>query len=157
MRGIETAFWGVIGKDPELKQSKGGTPYLNMGIAVTIGEGDDGKTATQWVRVAVFGETAEKIAARCKKGDRVYAEGQLTLSPWNTADGECRTGLNCAAWRCEKVSNIGKAREKKPGSYQDNGEPGRAGMVSASYRAGPAPRQRSGSADGDDFNDQLGF
>ena len=26
MRGIEAHFWGVLGKDPELKISKGGTP-----------------------------------------------------------------------------------------------------------------------------------
>jgi single-stranded DNA-binding protein len=33
----------------------------------------------QWVRTAVFGETAERIARTAKKGDKLYVEGNLTL------------------------------------------------------------------------------
>ena len=154
MRGIESACWGTLGKDAELKQSKNGNPYLGMNVVVTVGKADDGKDVSQWLRVTCFGETAQKIAARCKKGDRIYCEGTLTLSQWNDAAGEVKHGLNLTAWHVERCANIGKHREKKPGSCQDNG---RAGTVSASYRAGPAPRQRSGSAGGDDFNDELGF
>lgn len=118
MRGIEAAFWGVLGKDPELKTSKTGKAFATMNVVVTVGETDDGKDMSQWVRVACFGETAERIASRAKKGDRVYAEGTLTLNTWaDKTTGEAKTGLNLAAFKCEKVPGIGKSRPR-----QDHGQ-----------------------------------
>ena len=113
MRGIETAFWGVLGTEPELKTSKNGKAFANMSVAVTIGTADDGKDVSQWLRVACFGETAERLARAAKKGDRIYCEGTLTLNSWaDKATGEARSGLNVAAWKCERVASIGKHRER---------------------------------------------
>jgi single-stranded DNA-binding protein len=99
MRGIETAFWGTLGKAPELKTSKIGNSFATMTVAVTVGQSDDGRGATQWVRVASFGDTARNIASRAKKDDRVYYEGSLALNQWNDAHGETRNGLNVSAWK----------------------------------------------------------
>ena len=119
MRGIETAFWGVLGKDPELRTSKTGNAFATMNVAVTVGKADDGKDISQWVRVACFGETAETIAAKARKGDRVYVEGQLTLNTWaDKTTGEIKTSLNVAAWRCEKVPAIGKNRQRQNGTQE---------------------------------------
>jgi single stranded DNA-binding protein len=118
MRGIEAAFWGMLGKDPELKTSKTGKAFATMNVVVTVGEADDCKDVSQWVRVACFGETAERIASRAKKGDRVYCEGTLTLNTWaDKTTGEAKTGLNLAAFKCEKVPGIGKSRPR-----QDHGQ-----------------------------------
>jgi single stranded DNA-binding protein len=118
VRGIEAAFWGVLGKDPELKTSKTGKAFATMNVVVTVGEADDGKDVSQWVRVACFGETAERIASRAKKGDRLYVEGTLTLNTWaDKTTGEAKSGLNLAAFKCEKVSSIGKSRPR-----QDHGQ-----------------------------------
>lgn len=139
-RGIETAFWGVLGKDPELKTSKTGNPFATMNVVVTVGASDDGRDVSQWLRVACFGDTAKAIAAKASKGDRVYVEGTLTLNTWaDKASGETKTGLNVAAWKAERVASIGKSRERKPGSYQDNGQ---------------AQQKRR---DGYEFNDDLSF
>jgi single-strand DNA-binding protein len=120
-RGIETAFWATLGKDPELKTSKAGTAYTGMNVVVTVGATDEGKDVSQWLRVTCFGDTAKAIASRAKKGDRVYIEGTLTLNTWSDkSTGEAKTGLNVAAWKCERVAAIGKNRERKPGT-QDNG------------------------------------
>ena len=80
MRGIEAAFWGGLGKDPEPRTSKTGKPFATLSVVVTVGTDDDGKEVSQWVRVACFGEVAEQIAAKAKKGDRIYCEG-ITLQP----------------------------------------------------------------------------
>ncbi len=120
-RGIETAFWGTLGKDPELKTSKTGNPFTTMNVVVTVGTSDDGKDVGQWLRVACFGDTAKNIASRAKKGDRVYVEGTLTTTQWNDAHGEAKHGLNVAAWKVERVASIGMNRERKRGAYQDNG------------------------------------
>ena len=113
MRGIEAAFWGVLGNDPELKTSKSGKAFAQMSVVVSVGQDDSGPVS-QWLRVACFGETAERLAQQAKKGDRVYVEGTLTLNTWaDKAIGEARTGLNVAAWKCERVANIGQNRERK--------------------------------------------
>jgi single stranded DNA-binding protein len=111
--GIEAAFWGVLGNAPELKTSRSGKPLVQVSIVVTVGQDTDGKDVGQWLRVACFGETAERLAHQAKKGDRVYVEGNLTLNSWaDKATGEARTALNVAAWKCERVANIGKHRER---------------------------------------------
>ena len=53
----------------------------NPSIVVTVGQADDGKDVSQWLRVACFGEVAEKIAAHAKKCDRVYVEGAKLQAP----------------------------------------------------------------------------
>jgi hypothetical protein len=50
--------------------SKSGKPFATMNVAVTVGQSDDGKDATQWVRLACFGQTAEEIAACAAKSER---------------------------------------------------------------------------------------
>ena len=62
MRGIEAAFWGVLGNDPELKTSKSGKAFAQMSIVVTTGQDDNGPVS-QWLRVTCFGETAERLAS----------------------------------------------------------------------------------------------
>ena len=143
MRGIETAFWGVLGNELELKTSRGGKAFAQMSIVVAVGQDDDGKDVSQWLRVACFGETAERLVRQAKKGDRVYVEGTLTLNSWaDKATGEARSGLNVAAWKCERIANIGKHRER-------NGE-------QTQKQAGPWERvERNRYNSG--FNDDIGF
>jgi len=142
-RGIECAFWATLGKDPELKTSRAGTPYAGMNAVVVTGTTDEGKDVSQWLRVTCFNGTAEAIAAEAKKGDRVYVEGTLTLNTWaDKATGEAKTGLNVAAWKVERVASIGKSRERKPGTYQANGE-------GQSSQNGRRPHR--------DFDDELSF
>src|SRR5208337_2077577 len=112
-RGIECAFWGALGKDPELKTSKTGNPFTTMNVVVPVGTSDEGKDVGQWLRVACFGEIATAIASRAKKGDRVYVEGSLTMTQWNDTHGEVKHGLNVAAWKVERVASIGKNRQRQ--------------------------------------------
>jgi hypothetical protein len=53
-RGIETAFWATLGKDPELRTSKTGNPFATMNVVVSVGQSDEGKDIGQWLRVACF-------------------------------------------------------------------------------------------------------
>lgn len=107
MNGIETAFVGRIANEPEIKTSAAGKPW--MAINVALGQGAD----AQWVRVACFGETAERLAGTLHKGDKLYVEGTLTLRTWEKS-GETRAGLNVAASKVEKLGAIGRNRPPKP-------------------------------------------
>lgn len=141
-RGIEVAFWATLGKDPELKTSKGGTLYCGMNAVCSVGKDDNDKDVSQWLRVTCFNDTAKAIAARARKGDRVYVEGSLSLSSWtDKASGETKTGLSVAAWKVERTGNIGKSRERKHGDYQSNGD---------------APKQSNGRGK-HEFDDELSF
>jgi single-strand DNA-binding protein len=130
---IESAFIGRVGAEPELRTSGAGKPWARFTVAV--GNDDD----TQWVQVAVFGETAEHLASSLHKGDRVYVEGRLKLNRWEK-DGAERSGLSVAAWKAEKLGAIGR---NKPARERDDGEveprsSRRGGDASANRRQQPA-------------------
>jgi single-strand DNA-binding protein len=115
MKGFETAFFGVCGTPPDLKQSKAGKPYCSFSVGVDIGEDRAGKAQTEWARVTVFGDVAERLAATLQKGDRLYCEGALTPNRWTAENGEVRFSLNIAAFKAEKVgaSAIGRNKPKR--------------------------------------------
>jgi single-strand DNA-binding protein len=157
MRGIETAFEGTLGRDPELKTSKAGKPFASLALAVVTGKADAGGDAATWIRATVFGETAEEIAATVKKGDRVYCEGSLTMSQWNDAHGEVRHGLNVAAWRCKPLGLIGERKPKsnKPATSTKARKP--ATRSHGGNGAGNNGAESKGAKYDHDFNDDLPF
>ena len=61
--------------------------------------------------IALFGEKANQL--QVAKGDRVYVEGRLKLETWTSRDGQARSGLKVAAWKCERLGNIGNNKPAK--------------------------------------------
>ncbi|CAN1721176.1 single-strand DNA-binding protein [Hyphomicrobium sp. 1Nfss2.1] len=114
MNGIEAAFTGRVGTEPEKRTSQAGKPWLRFNVAAGQDE------ATQWVQVACFGSAAEELSDRLGKGDRVYVEGTIKLNIWTDREGKERSGLSVAAWKCERLGNIGRSklppRRDKPSS-----------------------------------------
>jgi single stranded DNA-binding protein len=124
MIGLEVAFQGRLGRDPELRHVKGGElALLSFTAAVETGEqGSDRSEAppATWIRVAVFGERAEELQRRFAKCDRVYVEGRLEASIWNPGDGrEQRVNLNVTASLCQPFSQIGRRRPSSNGYRGD--------------------------------------
>ena len=118
MQGIEAAFSGTVGTVPELKTSAAGKPWAAFNVAVSSKDEEE----PTWIRVAMFGETAEKLCGNLIKGDKVYCEGHLKLSHWNDkATGEAKHGLQIAAWKVSKMGAIGQKKLKTPRS-RDQGE-----------------------------------
>ena len=108
MNGIECAFIGRVGADAiEVKTSQAGKPWASLNVAVGRDE------ETQWVRVALFGDTAARIAGSVAKGDKLYIEGTLKLNSWTDREGKQRTGLSVAAWKAEKLAQIGRNKPPK--------------------------------------------
>jgi single stranded DNA-binding protein len=128
MKGIESAFIGVLSTDPVLKTGKNGKNYANFSCTVASEAGDP-----QWINVICFGSIAEELAQRVRKGDKVYCEGTLTLAKWENADGEARSGLAVSAWKAEKLGCIGRNRIENP----------RFGSAATSGDGSPEPLQAS--------------
>jgi single-strand DNA-binding protein len=108
MNGIETAFIARVGTEPELKSSQAGKPWA--AFSACVGDGDE----AEWVKLVVFGDRAQQLAGHLHKGDRIYAEGRLKLEAWTGKEGKERTGIKVAAWKVERLGEIGKSKPVKP-------------------------------------------
>lgn len=127
MRGIEAAFFGMVGKPAELKTSRAGKPFASFSVGTDAGEDKDGKAVLEWVRVTMFGDLATQLAPKLDKGVRIYAEGRLTLDRWTDKDGAARVGLSLAAFKVERVgaSALGRNRtrgEAGPREFRADGK-----------------------------------
>lgn len=81
---------GNIGRDPEIRYTKKGTPVTNLSIATNYSVKDENglpSDQTEWHRVVVWGKQAEACQQFLNKGRLVYAEGRLATRTWNDQQG----------------------------------------------------------------------
>lgn len=72
---------GNLGQDPQMRYTPSGTPVTSLSVATNRKyAGSDGQVVkeTTWLRVSVFGKSAESCAQYLKKGSAVLVEGRLT-------------------------------------------------------------------------------
>jgi len=103
---VEAAFFGVLGRDGEVKTSKSGKTYIRLNVR--IGDGED----VQWVNVTSFDPQAIALVDKLVKGARVYVEGSLKLDKWQAQDGTERQSLSCMA-RLTRLPTIGRNRPRR--------------------------------------------
>src|SRR5262245_22506447 len=113
--GIEACFIARVGSDVDVRTSQAGKLWASF--RACVGDGKDAE-AQQWVQIAVFGDKANSLAIA--KGDRVYVEGRLKLESWTGKDGVERQGLKVAAWKVERLGEIGKNKPGKPDDVPAN-------------------------------------
>ena len=74
-----------LGKDPELKYLPSGQAVANFSVACgkswKNNEGEK-QEQTTWISYVAFGKLAEIIGEYCRKGSRVYLEGELRVRKW---------------------------------------------------------------------------
>lgn len=99
---------GNIGKDPELRQTQGGTQVLTFSLAVSdrkrnpqTGEWED---ATNWVPCVVFGNRAESLGRILTRGMKCAVEGKLRQSPYQGKDGKNRSKIEVVVSEIEFMS-----------------------------------------------------
>src|SRR5208283_6010677 len=81
--------------DPEVRRLNSGDQVVNMRVATTETWRDkqsgERKERTEWHNVVIFNENLGKIAEQyCKKGTKVYLEGQLQTRKWQDQSGQDR-------------------------------------------------------------------
>jgi single-strand DNA-binding protein len=106
---LRVSLLGNLGADPELRYSQRGTPMATFRVAVhQVRTGPDGERqeSTEWFRVRAMGRLAER-AQPLTKGARVLVVGQLTVSRFQSRDGEPRVGFD--VWADEVVTMSGRA------------------------------------------------
>lgn len=151
MTGAEVTVSGNITADPELRYTQNGIPVAQFNVAHTprrlnrqTNEWEDAGD-TLFLRVNVWRDQGENIAASLHKGDAVVVIGRLVSREWETREGEKRTSVECEAdivsidlrrARVERVQRI--RRDDTPASTTD--EPW------ATPAADAAPTRRSAAA-----------
>ena len=80
-----------MGRDPEICYTQKGDPVATLAVATQY---DD---KTTWVKVTVFGKTAEVVGQYTKKGSKIGVSGWLQEERWTDKDGNKRSTLGVVA------------------------------------------------------------
>lgn len=78
-RGVnKLTLIGNVGRDPDVRTTKGGTPVANFSVATnTYDPSQDGDERTDWHRITVWDRQVAFIEEHVRRGSRVYVEGEL--------------------------------------------------------------------------------
>lgn len=113
---------GRLGGDPDFRMTAGGRGVCNFRLAVGRRFKDpksgEWKDDTAWVRVEVWGDAAERLKDKLKKGSPVHVEGRLKYYEYEDKAGQKRNGLDVVANRVQFLAKTGTE-----GSRQAAGKP----------------------------------
>jgi single-strand DNA-binding protein len=137
---------GNLGRDPEVRRTNAGDPVCSFSVATTESWRDkasgERKDRTEWHNIVIFNENLAKIAEQyCKKGTKVYLEGQLQTREYTDRDGNQRkaTEIVLQRFRGELTLLDSKGGGRGDGDESYGAEPSSGG---ASFGR-TAPAQRS--------------
>ena len=90
---------GRLTRDPELRQTQGGTQIAKLGMAVNRRRNANGETHedTCYIDLTAFGRQAEVIGQYLSKGRQVMIEGRMT--PDKTTGGPRTWQAQDGSWR----------------------------------------------------------
>jgi single-strand DNA-binding protein len=92
---------GNLGRDPEMRYTPNGRPVTEFSVAVSHsrpdGNGGWVDEGTDWYRVTVWGDRAERTAEQFRKGNKVFVEGRFRTREFEGKDGQKRTSLEITA------------------------------------------------------------
>ena len=118
-------LFGNLGADPEVKMTSGGQAVLKLRLATSesyLDRNQQRQERTEWHSVVIWGKRGEALGKLLTKGSRVFIEGGLRTTSWET-DGEKR-------YRTEIVANnvILAGGGSRSGARSDDGyQPSSAG------------------------------
>ena len=132
---------GNLGADPEMRYTPSGRPVTQFNVAVNQStknqQTGEWVEATDWFRVSVWGDRAERAAENLRKGNKVFVEGRFKTREFEGRDGKARTSLEITA---DSVVNLEKrAREEGEGQFAaaaPAGGPSSGGPSNAPARCG---------------------
>jgi single-strand DNA-binding protein len=117
---------GNLGRDPEVRRMGSGDPVVSFSIATTESWRDkatgERKDRTEWHNIVIFNENLGKIAEQyCKKGSKVYLEGQLQTREYTDRDGNQRKTTEVVLQRFRGELTLLDSRGRGESSEMDRG------------------------------------
>ena len=154
MAFCKVSIIGNLGRDPEMRYTPTGKPVTQFSVAVNQStknqQTGEWVEATDWFRVTVWGDRAERTAEQLRKGNRVFVEGRFRTREFETKDGQKRISLEITADNV--VSLEARVRDDEGGG----GFTAPSGGFSGGGGDAPVRPTRS-SAPSDDELDDLPF
>lgn len=156
---------GNLGRDPEVRRTGSGDPVVNFSLATTESWRDkatgERKDRTEWHNIVIFNENLGKIAEQyCKKGSKVYLEGQLQTREFTDRDGNQRktTEVVLQRFRGELtlLDSRGRGESADMGSFEASQGSG-FGRSSPMERGGERPATAGSSRISDMIDDDIPF
>ena len=86
---------GNLGRDPEVRTMPSGDKMVSFSLATTESWRDkntgERRDKTEWHNIVIFNENLGRVAEQyCKKGSKIYIEGQLQTREYQDKDGNQR-------------------------------------------------------------------
>lgn len=150
---------GNLGRDPEVRRMGSGDPVVSFSVATAESWRDkatgERKERTEWHNVVIFNEALGKIAEQyCKKGTKVYLEGQLQTREYTDKDGNQRKSTEVVLQRYRGELTLLDSRGRGEGGGEMGGGGGYERMSSGGGGGGGrAPAERRPAAAGSSRND----
>jgi single-strand DNA-binding protein len=158
---------GNLGRDPEVRRMGSGDPVVSFSLATTESWRDkatgERKDRTEWHNIVIFNENLGKIAEQyCKKGSKIYLEGQLQTREFTDRDGNQRktTEIVLQRFRGELTLLDSRGRGDNPdterGSYE-SAQGSSFGRTSPMDRGEKRPTPAGSSSISDMIDDDIPF
>jgi single-strand DNA-binding protein len=149
---------GNLGRDPEVRRTSAGDPIVSFSVATTESWRDkasgERKERTEWHNVVIFNENLGKIAEQyCKKGTKIYLEGQLQTREYTDRDGNQRkaTEVVLQRFRGELTLLDSRGRDTSGALEASNEGFGRASPMEQGERRSGAGSSRAADIIDDDI------
>ena len=143
---------GNLGRDPEMRYTPSGRAVTEFSVAVThstrdqaTGEWSDEQT--DWFRVTVWGDRAERTAEQFRKGNRVFVEGRFRTREFERKDGTKGISLEITA---DNVIPLERRSREDEGTF---GAPSGAARPAGGGDGGATARPTRSPSDDTDLDD----
>ena len=141
---------GNLGRDPEIRRLNSGDQVVQFSLATTESWRDkatgERKDKTEWHNVVIWNENLGRVAEQyCKKGTKVYLEGQLQTREYQDKDGNQRKTTEIVLQRFRGELTLLDSRGRGAGAEE-------GGALESSDRGGgfgrSSPMERGGGGGG---------
>ena len=153
---------GNLGRDPEVRRTNSGDAVVSFSIATTESWRDkasgERKDRTEWHNITIFNENLGKIAEQyCKKGSKVYIEGQLATREYTDRDGNQRKATDVVLNRFRGELTLLDSKGGGGGGMEDSGmgDGGNASFGRSSPMQRTQSDRRPATAGGGRMNDII--
>jgi single-strand DNA-binding protein len=157
---------GNLGKDPDVRRLNSGDQVVSFSVATSETWRDkasgERKERTEWHNVVIFNENLAKVAEQyCKKGTKVYIEGQLQARKWQDQSGADRYTTEVVLQRfrgeMQLLDSRGGGGESRD-SFPEEGAPRSSGFNrAATSERRPALSGGGGGAGAGPIDDDIPF
>jgi single-strand DNA-binding protein len=146
---------GNLGRDPEMRYTPNGRPVTEFSVAVSHSRPDGSggwiDEGTDWFRVTVWGDRAERTAEQFRKGNKVFVEGRFRTREYEARDGQKRTSLEITADNV--ISLDARARNDEEGGSFAAPSGGFSGGTAGGPAVKPTRTDRPAAPRDDDLDD----